>query len=135
MGGPGERGQRTGALTCPWAVFEIGGQALFGDLMALGALNAIAGTGLKCPENVSLIGFHDLPELDHIRPPLTTIREPGEELGRIVAEMTLAIVNRPAKPPPSRRLAPILMVRGSTGPPPRLIAGLRGSGGREKIKR
>ena len=86
------------------------------DLMALGALAAIREQGLECPKNVSLIGFHDLPQVDRVTPPLTTIRQPGEELGRIAAEMALAILNSAGAPPPSRSLAPTLVVRESTAP-------------------
>jgi len=86
------------------------------DLMALGALAAMRERGLECPKDVSLVGFHDLPQVDRVTPPLTTIRQPAEELGRIAAEMTVAILNSPGQPPSSRSLAPTLVVRESTAP-------------------
>jgi LacI family transcriptional regulator len=86
------------------------------DLMALGALAALRERGLECPKHVSVIGFHALPQVDRVTPPLTTIRQPGEELGRIAADMTVAILNSPRQPPVSRSLAPTLVVRESTAP-------------------
>lgn len=86
------------------------------DLMALGALAAMRERGLECPKHVSLVGFHDLPVVDRVTPPLTTIRQPREELGRIAADMTVAILNSPGQPAVSRSLAPTLVVRESTAP-------------------
>jgi LacI family transcriptional regulator, galactose operon repressor len=86
------------------------------DLLALGALAAMHERGLECPKHISLVGFHDLPVVDRVTPPLTTIRQPREELGRIAADMTLAIVNSPGQPPSSRTVAPTLVVRESTAP-------------------
>jgi LacI family transcriptional regulator len=88
------------------------------DLMALGALSALSERGLRCPADMSVIGYHDLPQLDRVMPPLTTIRQPQEELGRTAAESLVAMLDTPRRMPPSRRLAPLLVVRRSTGPPP-----------------
>ena len=88
------------------------------DLMALGAMALMVERGLSCPDQVSIMGFHDLPQVDRVTPPLTTVREPSEELGRIAAEMTLAILGSPDQSPASRRLPPTLVVRESTAAPP-----------------
>jgi LacI family transcriptional regulator len=87
------------------------------DLMALGALEALADRGLSCPGDVSVIGYHDLPQVDRVTPPLTTVRQPQEDLGRTAADALIAMLTAPHRPPPSRRLAPIVVVRQSTGPP------------------
>jgi len=86
--------------------------------MALGAMALTVERGLSCPDQVSIMGFHDLPQVDRVTPPLTTVREPSEELGRIAAEMTLAILGSPDQSPASRRLPPTLVVRESTAAPP-----------------
>jgi len=86
------------------------------DLLALGALAAMREQGLECPRDISLVGFHDLAQVDRLTPALTTIRQPAEELGRIAAEMTVTIINSPTQLPPSRSLAPTLIVRESTAP-------------------
>jgi LacI family transcriptional regulator, galactose operon repressor len=86
------------------------------DLLALGALTVMRERGLECPRDISLVGYHDLPQVDRVTPALTTIRQPAEELGRIAAEMTVAFLSSPGQPPPSRSLAPTLVVRESTAP-------------------
>jgi LacI family transcriptional regulator len=88
------------------------------DLMAFGALTAAEERGLTCPADVSMVGYHNLPYDDRVVPPLTSIRQPREELGRIAAEILVAMLNSPGRPPAPRRLAPTLIVRKSTGPAP-----------------
>lgn len=87
------------------------------DMMAIGALSVAREHGLRCPDDVSIVGYNDLPPVEHIVPPLTTIRLPREELGRISAEIMLEMIAGPTQFKP-RRLAPLLVVRESTGPPP-----------------
>ena len=50
--------------------------------MALGLLAALHETGLEVPEDVSIVGFDDLPEAAYFTPPLTTVRQDFAELGR-----------------------------------------------------
>ncbi len=88
------------------------------DLMAFGALTAAEERGLTAPRDLSVIGYHNLPHDDRIVPPLTSIRQHREELGRIAAEILVAILNSPGRSPAPRRIAPSLVVRQSTGPPP-----------------
>jgi LacI family transcriptional regulator len=87
------------------------------DMMAFGALAAAEERGLRCPADLSIIGYHNLPAGDRINPPLTSIFQPREELGRIAAEILVAILDSGRAPAP-RRIAPTLVVRKSTGPPP-----------------
>jgi LacI family transcriptional regulator len=87
------------------------------DLIALGALEVFADSGLRCPADISVVGYDDLPQVDRVTPPLTTVRLHGEELGRLVGEMTVAAIASPDRPPPSLTLPPRLMVRASTAPP------------------
>ena len=86
------------------------------DLMVFGALAVAQEHGLACPDDVSMVGYHDLPYVEHVAPPLTSIRLPREELGCIAAEMTVALLTSSDRPPPSRRLPPTLVVRASTAP-------------------
>jgi DNA-binding LacI/PurR family transcriptional regulator len=65
-----------------------------------------------------MIGYHDLPHDDRIVPPLTSIRQPREELGRIAAQILVAMLNAPGRAPAPRRMAPTLVVRRSTGRAP-----------------
>jgi|GraSoiStandDraft_11_1057310.scaffolds.fasta_scaffold107746_2 LacI family transcriptional regulator len=86
------------------------------DLMAVGALEALDTAGLRCPEDVSLVGYNDVQLASHIAPPLTTIRLPGEALGRIAGEMALGLLDQPDVRPASVSLPPTLVPRGSTAP-------------------
>jgi LacI family transcriptional regulator len=91
------------------------------DLMAFGALTVAEERGLAAPRDLSIIGYHNLPHDDRIAPPLTSIHQPREELGRIAAEILVSILTSPGRPPAPRRIAPSLVVRKSTGPPPEQI--------------
>ena len=86
------------------------------DLMAFGALTAAEERGLVCPRDLSMIGYHDLPHVERVVPPLTSIHQPREELGRLAAEVMVEILTLPGRPQASRKLAPTLVVRQSTGP-------------------
>ena len=117
MGTP-EEGRRlmslllNGKRVMPTAVFA------HHDLMAFGALSAAEERGLICPRDLSMIGYNDLPYVERVVPPLTSIRLQREELGRLAAEVILEALNSRESPWVSRKLAPTLVVRQSTGPPP-----------------
>jgi LacI family transcriptional regulator len=87
------------------------------DLMAFGALSVAEERGLVCPRDFSIVGYADLPNLDRMVPALTSISLPREELGRLTAEVMIELLSSAARPPASRKLAPTLVVRQSTGPP------------------
>jgi LacI family transcriptional regulator len=87
------------------------------DLMALGAMSAAEERGLACPRDFSMVGYNDLPNVERMVPPLTSIRLPREELGGLAAEFMVKMLSSAERPPASRRLAPTLVVRQSTGPP------------------
>jgi LacI family transcriptional regulator, galactose operon repressor len=88
------------------------------DLMAFGALTAAEERGLLAPKDLSMIGYHDLPHDERIVPPLTSIRQQREEIGRTAAQFLVEMLRSPGRAPAPRRLAPELVVRQSTGPPP-----------------
>ncbi|WP_431277925.1 LacI family DNA-binding transcriptional regulator [Leifsonia poae] len=83
------------------------------DQMALGVLHALRLDGRSAPEDVSVVGFDDIPEAAFFAPPLTTVRQDFAELGRTcVARLLAAIERRPA--PAGPVVHPQLIVRGST---------------------
>jgi LacI family transcriptional regulator len=88
------------------------------DMLALGCYTALAELGLSCPGDVSVTGFNDMPFMDRLNPPLTTVRVPQYELGWKAAELLLERIAHPGSPPKSIRLGPKLVVRGSTGRAP-----------------
>lgn len=83
------------------------------DLMALGLLDALTEAGLHCPRDLSVIGFNDMPMLDRMATPLTTIRTPQHEIGAESARLILRILD--GLPEPLHiRLPCRLIIRGST---------------------
>lgn len=62
------------------------------DLIALGAMKAMVKSGIRIPEDVSIIGFDDLPYAAIAFPPLTTVHVPKQEMGRIVAQRLMEII-------------------------------------------
>ncbi|RNE62177.1 LacI family DNA-binding transcriptional regulator [Cryobacterium tepidiphilum] len=87
------------------------------DQMALGLVHAITESGLRVPQDVSVIGFDDVPEAAHFWPPLTTVRQDFPELGRRCIALLLAEINGEPSSGYSRSLQPELVVRASTAPP------------------
>jgi DNA-binding LacI/PurR family transcriptional regulator len=85
------------------------------DQMALGLLHGLAEKGVRVPDDISIVGFDDLPEARHFTPPLTTVRQDFHRLGqRTVDALVAAIEGREA---PQRTLIdPELVVRNSTAP-------------------
>ncbi|MEJ2288729.1 MAG: LacI family DNA-binding transcriptional regulator [Deinococcales bacterium] len=79
------------------ALLDIGGfTAVFAanDQMALGALTALWERGLSCPEHISLVGFDDQALARFTAPPLTTVRQPLDALGRLAADLLLSDIHR-----------------------------------------
>ncbi|MDQ1582211.1 MAG: hypothetical protein QOF36_265 [Microbacteriaceae bacterium] len=86
------------------------------DQMALGLMHAILEAGLRVPEDVSVVGFDDIPEAAHFWPPLTTIRQDFPELGRRCIELLLGDIDD-ARTPYLGIIQPELIVRASTASP------------------
>ncbi|MPZ70407.1 MAG: LacI family DNA-binding transcriptional regulator [Actinobacteria bacterium] len=93
------------------------------DLLALGCYDVFAEEGLRCPENISVIGYNDMPFIDKLRPPLSTIRIPHYEIGWNAADLLLLRISDPDASPRTVFLEPELVVRASTGPPPQPLSG------------
>ena len=87
------------------------------DQMALGLMVALHEQGLAVPGDVSVVGFDDVPEAPYFSPPLTTVRQDFSELGRRGVQLVLArLAGQDCEPD---QVQPGLLVRGSTGAPPR----------------
>lgn len=87
------------------------------DLLALGVYEAAAALALKIPVDLSVTGFNDMPFVDRLTPPLTTVRIQHYEMGAQAARLLLQRLDRPEAPPMSVQLGVQLVVRGSTAPP------------------
>jgi DNA-binding LacI/PurR family transcriptional regulator len=72
------------------------------DLLALGAIRAARRRGLRVPEDVAVTGFDDFDFAEFVHPPLTTVRVPGYEMGRVAAESLLQLLQ--GKPVAERRI-------------------------------
>ena len=86
------------------------------DEMAIGAMRALISHGLRVPEDVSVVGFDDIRFARYTSPPLTTVAQPKNALGREAMSMMLELLNDPEVPPRKRVLSADLVVRGSTAP-------------------
>jgi LacI family transcriptional regulator len=86
------------------------------DMLALGCFTVLEELGLRCPEDVSIVGFNDMPFIDRLRTPLTSVRIPHYEIGTHAAELMLERIERPDSPLKVLLLAPELVVRASTAP-------------------
>jgi LacI family transcriptional regulator len=91
--------------------------AVANDMLAVGCFSALDEAGLDCPRDLSLVGFNDMPFVDRLRPPLTTIRFPHYRLGTEAAELLLARIDHAGAAVQTRYLDPELIIRGSTAPP------------------
>jgi LacI family transcriptional regulator len=97
-------------LERPTAIFAAN------NLLAEQAWRVIRDRGLQIPDDISLVGFDDVPWMDMISPGLTVVAQPTEELGRRAAQLLLRRITDPDTPHAVERLEPTLVVRGSTGP-------------------
>jgi LacI family transcriptional regulator len=86
------------------------------DMLAVGCYAALDEARLSCPEDISVVGFNDMPFIDRLRPPLTTIRFPHYQVGTEAAQLLLERIAGHTGPVKVLFLAPELVVRGSTGP-------------------
>lgn len=63
------------------------------DMIAMGAMKALIEKGYRIPEEISLVGFDDLPYSEIMTPPLTTIRVPRAEMGRLAVRKVVSLIN------------------------------------------
>jgi len=87
------------------------------NLMTLGALEAIHELELEIPQDISIIGFDDMPWATAISPPLTVVRQPGYEMGRRAAELFFQRISDPDREPVQVMMETSLVIRQSTAPP------------------
>jgi LacI family transcriptional regulator len=93
------------------------------DLLAFGVLQALLSRGLRVPDDLSLVGYDDIPFTRQLSVPLTTVRRPHYEMGATAAELLTTTVS--GGTPQQRHVVfrPELVVRDSTAAPPRRPSG------------
>ncbi|MEZ4632724.1 MAG: substrate-binding domain-containing protein [Deinococcales bacterium] len=95
---------------------NFSGLVVGNDQMALGAMRALDEAGLRVPEDISVIGFDDVPEAAYFKPPLTTIRQDFSLLGQKSAGLVLELLEGENVERESYLIYPELRVRSSTAP-------------------
>jgi LacI family transcriptional regulator len=84
------------------------------DMLAVGCYGALDELALRCPEDVSVIGFNDMRFVDRLRPPLSTVRFPHYQVGTEAAGLLIERIEGGESPVKILFLAPELVARGST---------------------
>jgi LacI family transcriptional regulator len=103
----------------PTAVFAAS------DQMAFGVYEAVRQRGLRVPDDMSIVGFDDLPEARWSSPPLTTVRQPLSEMGMLAARTVLRLAQGEQTESLRLELATQLVLRDSTAPVRERVTGLR----------
>ena len=88
----------------------------YNDHSALGAIRAIHEIGLRVPQDISVMGFDDIPSAAYSTPGLTTVRQPLRRMGEVAARTLLDRIERRGTYIPEIAIEPELVIRGSTGP-------------------
>jgi LacI family transcriptional regulator len=101
------------------------------DMLAVGCYGAFDELGLRCPDDVSIIGFNDMPFIDRLRPPLSSVRFPHYQLGTEAATLLVERIDAQDSPVKILFLAPELVARGSTVP----VAGAAGADSAVPLRR
>jgi len=99
-----------GVLPPPTAIFASN------DISAFGAMEAARECGLRIPDDISIIGFDDIPQASIVYPKLTTVRQPLEQMGQVAVKMLLEQIKDKSHPPQRVTLQTQLVIRDSCGP-------------------
>jgi DNA-binding LacI/PurR family transcriptional regulator len=86
------------------------------DPMALGAIRAVRRAGLHVPDDISIVGYDDSALMNCTEPPLTTVRQPIEPMGRMIIELLVRQISSDSASADEFLFSPELVVRGSTAP-------------------
>jgi LacI family transcriptional regulator len=93
---------------------EITGIVAANDLLALGILDTLKERGMNCPKDISIVGHNDMPLMDLVSPPLTTVRIEHREMGRIAAKMLVDTIKSDSTEAQHVVLPPKFITRSST---------------------
>src|SRR4029077_6839348 len=94
----------------------VSGIVCASDPLALGAIRAVRRAGLRVPEDVSVVGYDDSAFMNCTEPPLTTVRQPIESMGKAAVPLLVNQMENVSVYPEELLFEPELVVRGSTGP-------------------
>ena len=88
------------------------------DLMAMGVMAAAQALGIQIGQELSVVGFDDIPLAAYANPPLTTVHQPIYRIATMVTSMLIQVLNGHTLAERKKWLQPNLVVRQSTGPAP-----------------
>ncbi len=94
---------------------HVTGVFVANDQMAIGVIRALAESGVRVGQDVSVVGFDDIPEAEYSQPPLTSVRQDFGALGREAVGIAIATIR--GEQAPSVLIRPALVARDSTGAP------------------
>jgi DNA-binding LacI/PurR family transcriptional regulator len=106
-----ELGRRLATVRDVTAIFAAN------DQMALGILRAVHEAGREVPRDLSIVGFDDIPEAQFFTPPLTTVRQDFNEMGRQSLMLLIGEIAAPQRSSSRVVVDPELRIRDSTAPP------------------
>ena len=86
------------------------------DRLAFGCIDGAHAVGLSCPNDISVVGFGDLPLTDRTTPTLSTMRLDYRRVGRIAADLMIRTIDEPASPALHHMVDPVLVRRASIAP-------------------
>lgn len=86
------------------------------NIVLEGALHSIIELGLKIPNDVALAGFDDASWMTLVQPPITVVRQPTDEIGRMAVDLIMRRIEVPTRPPIQIILKSQLIIRGSSSP-------------------
>jgi DNA-binding LacI/PurR family transcriptional regulator len=117
----GDWSARCGYDLAPRLAQLPGATAVFcaNDQMALGMLRALSEREIRVPDDVSVVGFDDIPESAFFQPPLTTVRQDFSELGRRALRLIVELINGDRPPSLGISVPPELVIRASARRPAR----------------
>lgn len=90
----------------------------YNDISAIGTIRALQEEGVRVPQDVSVMGFDDIPGVAFHMPSLTTVRQPLAHMGEVAAQSLLDRIENKKELPAEIAIEPELVVRESTGPAP-----------------
>jgi LacI family transcriptional regulator len=88
------------------------------DFTAFGVMRAVWEFGLSIPQDISIVGFDDVSQAPFTRPPLTTVHQPLEQMGRAATKLLLSLLENPSHPPEYIEFPTQLIIRESSSQPP-----------------
>jgi DNA-binding LacI/PurR family transcriptional regulator len=109
---PGDWSARSGFAAAATIGDETTAVFCANDQMALGVISGLLARGRRVPDDVSIVGFDDIPEAEYFVPPLTTVRQDFTRVGELAIDQLVGLIN--GEMPRVRSILPELIERAST---------------------